>query len=178
MRFILKKIFIFILACFSVSAFPHVLLENQEAMSDSYFKSIFKVTHGCDGSPTRQLIVEIPEGFKGAKPMVKSGWDLTVQKSKLDKSYISHKKTITEDVRRIEWSGGPLASAYYDEFVIVGQVPDVPGNLYWKVTQVCELGKLEWVEIPSLGKSVKDYKFPAAVLKVLPLPDQHDQHKH
>ncbi|MBY0523822.1 MAG: YcnI family protein, partial [Gemmataceae bacterium] len=51
-------------------------------------------------------------------------------KSKLDKSYISHKKTITEDVRRIEWSGGPLASAYYDEFVIVGQVPDVQCHVH------------------------------------------------
>ena len=166
------------LASFSVSAFSHVLLENQEAIAGSYFKSVFKITHGCDGSSTRQLIIEIPEGFKGAKPMVKPGWGLTVQKGKLEKPYISHAKTITEDVRRIEWSGGSLASSYYDEFVIVGQVPEVPGNLYWKVTQICEIGKLEWVEIPSLGKSIKDYKFPAAVLKVLPLSDQHDHHKH
>lgn len=158
--------------------FAHVTLDNQQAIAGSYYKAILKITHGCDGSPTKRVVVDIPEGFKGAKPMVKPSWEINIQKEKLVKPYVSHGKTIHEDVTRIEWSGGLIPAAYYDEFVLVGQLSETPGNLYWKVTQICDTGKMEWVEIPASGKSMKDYKFPAAVLKVLPVQNDHDQHKH
>ena len=70
-----------------------------------------------------------------------------------------------------------MPASFYDEFVVVGQLPDQAGSLYWKVKQICEKGEIYWNEIPTQGKTVKDYKEPAALLKVLPAED-HSHHSH
>lgn len=156
----------------------HVVLETPVVFTGSYFKAVFKVSHGCDGSPTKQVMIEVPEGVRGAKPMVKPTWEMKIQRSKLQNPYTSHGKTITEDVNKIEWTNGNLPSEFYDEFVIVGQAPMTASQYYWKVTQICETGKLEWIEIPTEGKTLKDYKNPAVLLKVITDPDDHSQHQH
>lgn len=156
----------------------HVVLETPVVLSSFYYKAVFKVSHGCDRSATKQVIIEVPEGFRGAKPMVKPNWDIKIQREKLLKPFTSHGKTITEDVAKIEWNNGNLPSEFYDEFVIVGQAPMTVGQYYWKVTQICESGKLEWSEVPTEGKTLKDYKNPAVLLKVITDPDDHSQHQH
>ena len=168
-------IFAIILPCV-VNA--HVVLENQEAIVSSNYKAVLKVGHGCNGQATQKLIVEIPDGFRGVKPMNKANWKITIVKGSLAKPYISHGKTIVDGITRIEWDGN-LQADYYDEFVLVGQLPENPGNLYFKVTQICPSDKLEWTQIPEEGKTVKDYSAPAALLKVLPKPEEnHDHHNH
>jgi hypothetical protein len=155
----------------------HVVLENQEAVVGSNYKAVLKVSHGCNGQATQKLIVEIPDGFRGAKPMVKSDWKITTVKGQLIKPYISHGKTITDEIIRIEWEGN-LPAHYYDEFVLLGQLPESPGNLYFKVTQLCPSDKQEWTQIPEQGKTVKDYSAPAALLKVLPKPEVNHEHQN
>src|SRR3954462_10478136 len=54
-------------------AFAHITLENKEAPVASGYKAVFKVPHGCDGSPTTALKVRIPEGLIDVKPMPKPG---------------------------------------------------------------------------------------------------------
>lgn len=183
MKFLLSHLGItkYVLATFSLfisMAQAHVVLETPVVFTGAYYKAVFKISHGCDGSPTQQVIINVPEGFKGAKPMVKTAWDIYVLKDKLQKLYTSHGKTIIEDVTKIEWKNGNLPSEFYDEFVIVGQAPMEAGPLYWKVTQICASGKLEWNEIPAEGKTLKDYKNPAAALKVVVDPEDHSQHQH
>ena len=156
----------------------HVVLETPTVYAGAYYKAVFKISHGCDGSPTQQVIINVPEGFKGAKPMVKAAWDISVLKEKLQKPYTSHGKKMIEDVTKIEWKNGNLPSEFYDEFVIVGQAPMEAGPLYWQVTQICASGKLEWNEVPAEGKALKDYKNPAALLKVIADPEDHSQHQH
>jgi hypothetical protein len=65
------------------------------------------------------------------------------------------------------------------EITLGGQLPENPGNLYFKVTQICRSDKLEWTQIPEQGKTVKDYSAPAALLRVLPKPEEnHEHHNH
>ncbi len=172
-----NKLLIVIGVFLSLSVKAHIVLESQEAIAGSYYKAVFKVGHGCDGSSINSIVVEIPNGFKGAKPMVKPGWNAAIEKSTLAKSYTSHGKTISEDVSKITWTGGNLPASFYDEFVVVGQLPDQAGSLYWKVKQICEKGEIYWNEIPAPGKTVKDYKEPAALLQVLPA-EEHSHHGH
>jgi uncharacterized protein YcnI len=165
-------------ALISPGAFAHVVLDQKEVISGEYYKATFKVSHGCSGSPTNTVIVSIPSGFRGAKPMVKSGWQIKAAKAKLSEPYTSHGRTISEDTTEIIWSGSSLPSAYYDEFVVVGQVAMAPGPMYWKVTQICDKGRQDWAQIPEQGKTLKDYAFPAALLNVLPMPTDHHDHQH
>jgi uncharacterized protein YcnI len=158
------------------SAQAHVTLETGKAPAGSYYKAVFRVGHGCDGSPVRQLIVDIPPGVQGAKPMAKPGWRIEIERAALAKPYASHGRTVSEDVAQIRFTGGPLPDAHYDEFAISVKLPDDAGPLYWKVSQVCEKGRVDWAEVPGAGQSLHDLKAPAALLEVVPA--EHAGHAH
>jgi len=75
-------------------------------------------------------------------------------------------KKISTGVREVTWSGGQLPDAYYDEFSIQVKLSDEVGKLYFKVIQLCEKGRLNWIEIPAEGQSSKGLKAPAPGLEV------------
>ncbi|RYF43013.1 MAG: DUF1775 domain-containing protein [Comamonadaceae bacterium] len=154
------------------AANAHVVLEYQVAPAGSSYKASFKVSHGCGASPTRQVVVEIPAGVRGARPMPKPGWALEVQRERLAQPYPSHGRSITEDVTRISWTAktpeDALAAAHYDEFVLAATLPREPGALYWPVRQVCLEGRNDWVELPAAGQKLSDLKSPAALLEIMP----------
>lgn len=160
-------------ACaFSVPASAHVVLEYQVAPAASSYKATFKVGHGCGSSPTRQIAVDVPAGVRGARPMPKPGWALDVQRGKLAEPYLRHGRSITEDVVRVTWTARTtddmLASAHYDEFVLVATLPAQPGTLYWPVRQACAEGRNDWTEVPRAGQKASELASPAALLEVLP----------
>ncbi|MFZ6693634.1 YcnI family protein [Undibacterium sp. SXout20W] len=159
-------------------AFAHITLDQPSATAGSYQKLTFKVGHGCDGSSTNLIRVSIPENVSGAKPMPKAGWQLSTKIETLSTPYTSHGKTISSDVREIVWSGGTLPDAYYDEFSMHVKLPDSAGKLYFKVTQQCEKGSIEWVQIPQEGQSKNALKFPAPGMDILPISDHEHMHQH
>jgi uncharacterized protein YcnI len=155
------------------SASAHVTLENRQATPGSYYKAVFAVPHGCAGSPTVKIRVQIPEGVIAVKPMPKPGWSVETVKGKYPTSYELHGATITEGVREVTWSGGKLADDNYDEFVLAtfltGSLkPNT--TLYFPVVQECEQGASRWIDIPQEGKSAHDTKSPAPGVKLMPKP--------
>ena len=86
------------------AALAHVVLAEPKAIAGSYYKATLRVGHGCNGSPTNGLIVQVPAGFQGAKPQPKSGWTIATRKAKLATPYNSHGKTVTEDVVELRLS--------------------------------------------------------------------------
>ena len=155
-----------------VPASAHVVLEYQVAPAGASYKASFKVGHGCDASPTRQVVVNVPAGMRGARPMPKPGWTLDVQRDKLAQPTTSHGRSVTEDVVRITWTAKTpedmLSSSHYDEFVLVAQAPQQAGTVYWPVRQICAEGRNDWVEVPRAGQKLSDLKSPAAALEILP----------
>ena len=167
-------------ACALLAGLPasaHVVLEYQVAPADASYKAAFKVGHGCDGSPTRQVSVAIPAGVLSAHPMPKPGWALEVQRAPLARPADLHGRTITDAVVRVTWTARTpadmLAAEHYDEFVLQARMPSQPGPLYWPVTQVCEKGRHDWAEVPAPGQKFSDLNSPAALLEVLPAQGGH-----
>jgi uncharacterized protein YcnI len=60
-----------------------------------------------------------------------------------------------------------LPNGFYDEFVLVGTLPEQAGLVYWPVQQICQQGRMDWVEVPKAGQKLSDLKYPAAVLELL-----------
>lgn len=166
------------LSAFALNASAHITLETRNAEAGSYYKAVFKVGHGCEGSSIREIIVNVPAGVVGVKPMPKAGWQLDIRQATLDKPYTSHGKTISETPGQIRWHGGVLPDAHYDEFVLISRLPEQPGKLYWKVTQICDKGQIDWAEIPAEGKPASDYTAPAVLLNITPKPVASSEHKH
>ncbi len=158
------------------AAHAHVTLETRRAEAGTSYKAVLRASHGCEGSPIREIVVTVPEGVRGAKPMLKPGWRIDVERRPLAQPYQSHGRTIREDVAQIRFTGGTLPDGFYDEFVVVATLPEQPGTLYWKVSQVCEQGRIDWHDVPAAGQSLRDLKSPAAALEVVPA--EHAGHAH
>ena len=154
----------------ALTAQAHVTLDQGSAPAGSTYKAVLKVGHGCDGSPTHTLTVRLPLGFRGAKPVPKAGWVLTVRKDTLAQPYDNHGKQVTEDVVEVSWKAASreawLDDAWYDEFTVRGQLPDQAGPLWFKVLQVCEKGSNDWAQVPNSGTATSGLSSPAASLTV------------
>lgn len=150
--------------------FSHIALETRTAAVGSVYKAVFQVGHGCAGSATTGVSVQIPPGFQGAKPYPKSGWSLSTQLGKLAKPYDNHGQHVTQDVAVVSWVATSkevaLQEGHVDEFQLRGNLPDTAGPMWFKVIQSCESGSNSWTEVPAVGTSTKNLKFPAALLEV------------
>ena len=162
-------------ACADASA--HVVLDVREAKAGSYFEGVFRVGHGCAGSPTIRVAVTIPDGINSARPQPKPGWDIEIVKRKLEAPReIGHGRQIDEVVSEIVWKGGPLPNAYFDEFAIQMRLPDRAENgvIHFPVRQACESGANNWVEVPAPDNAQHAHhhglKFPAPALHLIPKP--------
>jgi uncharacterized protein YcnI len=160
----MKRIFLFAAFCAAPLAHAHVTVDPPSAAAGAYQRLAFRVGHGCEGSATTSITVQIPEGVMGAKPMPKPGWTIAITEGKLATPAQSHGKTVTTRVAELSWRGGPLPDAYYDEFVMQVKLPDTPGRYAFKVAQVCEKGRVDWTATPAAGAHVDT---PAPVLEVL-----------
>lgn len=143
-------------------ASAHAVLDQTTAESGSYYQGEMRIGHGCDGSDTVKVTIDIPEGFYGAKPKPKAGWQIDIVKADLEDPYESHGKWVHRDVRQITWYGNALSHAHFDEFEFTGQIG--VGNtekLYFPVRQECVVGELNWNQTPDNPQGA-----------------EHDHHQH
>lgn len=166
-QFFVRPLLAAALALAATSGHAHINLAVPSAAAGSSYKAVFKVGHGCDASPTRQISVEIPAGVTGAHPMPKPGWRLQVERNGAEASRITWTARSAEDA---------LPDAQYDEFVLVARLPAQAGALYWPVRQLCNEGGTDWTEVPPAGQSAAGLKSPAARLEVVPASGH--QHMH
>ena len=138
------------------SASAHITLQNREATVGSSYKAVFVVPHGCAGSATIKIRVQIPEGVIGVKPMPKAG----LESSKPIKGKYASRVRFPrrQDCPRAsrKWCGAAAScrTTFYDEFVIStfltgGLKPNT--MLYFPVVQECEQGVSRWIDIPADG---------------------------
>ncbi|MEZ0233061.1 MAG: YcnI family protein [Methylophilaceae bacterium] len=147
-------------------AHAHAVVEPQNGTTGTYQKLTFRITHGCDGSATKEVQIHIPENIHGAKPMPKPGWTLSTQTIKLTTPYKSHGKLISEDTSLIVWNEGKLPNEYFDEFSIQVRLPDEAATVAIPVTQICESGRIDWNEVATPDKPAASLKSPAPVIDI------------
>ena len=156
------------------AAFSHVVLDQARALAGSNYKAVFRVSHGCEGLPTTGIAVQLPVGVQGAKPMPKAGWALATTVDTLPQPYVSHGKTVTQDVTEIRWTAtnqdAALPDAHFDEFTLRVTLPVAAGPLWFGVVQTCgdgqRQGRNAWTQVPASGTSTQGLKTPAALLQV------------
>ena len=169
-----RPLVLFALATLAVSsASAHITLENRQATIGSSYKAVFAVPHGCAGSATIKIRVQIPEGVIAVKPMPKPGWNVETIKGKYAAEYDYHGTKYSEGVKEVVWSGGKLPDDFYDEFVISTYLTGAlkPNTvLYFPVVQECEQGVSRWIDIPADPAHAHDSKWPAPGVQLNPKP--------
>jgi uncharacterized protein YcnI len=129
---------------------------------EGYGKIDFRVPHGCDGSPTTSLTIQLPDTVVGATPQVVPGWEISTKEGKLANPVEAHGEQITEGVREVTWRGGSLADDRLQEFGMSVQTAGGKAGekAYFKILQRCEEGETAWAEIPVEGE--EEPEAPAA----------------
>ncbi len=157
-------------------AVAHVGLEWPAATAGAAYKATFQVGHGCDGSPTRAVGVDIPAGVVSVRPMPRPGWALTLDRAPASATASG----AAGPVVRVTWTAktpsDALLDAHYDEFVLRAVLPDQEGPLYWPVRQLCEQGRLDWVEVPARPDDKRSLRYPAVRLDLMPASGAAHRH--
>lgn len=149
-------------------ALAHVVADPNEASPGRYFRTAFRVTHGCHGSPTIAVTVQVPADVLSVRPQPKPGWTIELRTRPVDPPIKGqHGHLIHETVSEVTWRGGPLPDAHFDEFALSMRLPDQPGaTLYFPVVQTCEHGVNSWTTIPAPGQARSDITEPAPFVRL------------
>jgi uncharacterized protein YcnI len=125
----------------------HIDPDPTEAQAGSTLAVGFTVEHGCDGSPTVQLDMRLPEGVTNAEPEPAEGWE----------------GSIDGDV--VTFTGGPLADDVEGTFSVLMTLPPTPDTtIFFPFVQRCEVGEIRWIGIPDQPGDELDEPAPALLL--------------
>ncbi|WP_432110968.1 YcnI family copper-binding membrane protein [Streptomyces sp. YPW6] len=148
-----------------------------EAAKGGYATLNFKVPNERDQASTVKLEVNFPADhpLSSVTPQAVPGWDIKIDKSKLDKPLDVHGKKITEAVSKVTWTadGSEIAPGYFQQFpVSVGALPEDADQLVFKAIQTYDNKEVvRWIEEPTEGGEEPDS--PAPVLKLSAASDDH-----
>lgn len=149
-------------------ALAHVSISPGEAHAGEYTVATVSIPHGCDGSATTSVTIQIPEQIIKVTPTRNPSWEVTKTMTKLATPIKAEGgDEITERVGTVVYTAKtPLPDGYRDTFALSFQVPDVAGQtLVFPTIQKCVKGETGWVEVAPEGAAEPEH--PAPSVKVL-----------
>lgn len=141
----------------ALSASAHVSASASSTAAGSYTVITFSVPHGCEGSPTVGLEIEIPETIISVTPTVNPNWTVSKTMVPLDTAQQdAHGGDIIERVGSITYtaSGDGLPDGYRDTVALSLQLPDGDAGdvISFPTLQSCAEGSVAWTgdDAPSI----------------------------
>jgi uncharacterized protein YcnI len=114
------------------SAWAHVSVEPSSAPAGEFVRLDLRVPNELDNASTTKVDVQFPSGFIFASYEAEPGWKVTVKRRKLDKPVTSEGEKLTDEVRRITWTGsgadGKIGPGQFKDFGLSVQIPDKAGT--------------------------------------------------
>jgi len=143
-----------------LAASAHVTVTPDSATAGGSGVLTFAFSHGCEGSPTTALRIELPDGITSVTPTIAPGWTIDVERGGTAHDGLVERVTYTAD--------SPVPSGYRAALELsVGFGEDTAGEtLAFPVTQVCEQGEVAWAEVAEDGVDPHSLDAPAPVVAV------------
>ncbi|MCA9348011.1 DUF1775 domain-containing protein [Candidatus Saccharibacteria bacterium] len=116
------------------SVLAHVVVRPREVAVSEYTDFVVSVPNERSVA-TIAVKIEVPEGVTSITPVVKSGWEIDVEKG--EESDDTHAGAV---VKSITWSGGAVPMGQKDNFVFSAKTPNEAGDLRWNAYQTYEDG--------------------------------------
>lgn len=154
-------------AAITLTAAPasaHVTVSPSVTSAGAYTVLTFSVPHGCDGSGTAAVSIQIPEQIMSVTPTVNPNWTVEKVMAELDPPVTDgHGNEITERVAEVVYTTAePLPDGLRDAFQLSLQLPDAAGEtLMFPTVQTCEEGETAWVQEVVDGQPEPDHPAPA-----------------
>lgn len=160
-----------------LAASAHVHVDPADAAAGSSTVLTFTIGHGCDGSPTTAVSIQMPDEIVTAKPVVNAGWTAESQTEPVEGVTDQNGDPVGERVSAVDFTAKtPLDDSQIDTLSVQVSLPeDTAGStLAFPVTQTCESGSIAWDEIPDA--SGEEPEHPAPVVAVGDVDDSGHGH--
>jgi periplasmic copper chaperone A len=148
----------------ATSASAHNTLTSMEGYAGYVTDFEMRVTHGCKGSPVKEVRVKIPEGVMRVSVGANRDWKTEVKMRKLDKPVPGEGGTmITETADQIIWKdpASPIpAGGVFEGFKFRGALPKEENKIiFFQTINVCEAGDDKYVDLPKEELKAADPDF-------------------
>ena len=150
-------------------ASAHVTVTPSTTAAGAFGVLSFSAGHGCDGSPTTTIAIDLPEEIYAVTPTRNPFWTVEKVMEELDEPITdAHGNEITERVDQVVYSARtPLPEGQRDTFELSLQLPDAEGEtLAFPVVQTCEKGENPWTETAAEGQDPEELEFPAPLVTI------------
>jgi len=151
-----------------LAASGHVHVTPEAASASASTRLAFSFSHGCDGSPTTSLTIDIPGGVDGVTPVVDGAWTISRE---IGDDGIATQVTYTA-VNPVE---DGLSAAVALDVIFASSAANT--DVAFPVVQRCATGQTDWIEIADEGESADDLEAPAPVVAVGSVAEG-DGHSH
>lgn len=152
-------------------ASAHVTISPEQGTAGSFTVLTVSVPHGCEGSPTTEVAVQIPEEILSVTPTRNPFWEVEKVMTDLDQPVTdADGNEVTERVGQVVYTTDtPLPDGHRDAFELSLQLPDTPGaTLAFPIIQTCEQGETAWTQVAGDGQSGEELETPAPTVEILP----------
>lgn len=149
-------------------ASAHVTITPSETAAGAYTVLTVSVPHGCDGSATTKVAIQIPEGINAVTPTRNPLYDVETKIVALDEPVTdAHGNEITERVDQVVYTATtPLPDGQRDALELSLQLPeDAAGEtLAFPTIQTCEQGETAWTEVAAEGAAEPEHPAPSVTV--------------
>ncbi len=147
----------------SLCVYGHASISPPVA-SSAYAAFVVRVPHGCNGTSTLEVSVDIPKGVTAVKPRRVSGWRIRMDSRPMDTPITVEGSTVDTEVSKVTWGEGNLPDNEFEDFPLSVKLP-LPvaegTRFYFPTTQRCIQGWNNWTQIPTVAERLP---YPAAFL--------------
>lgn len=148
-----------------LAASAHVHVDPGTVSAGATETLTFSFSHGCDGSPTTALVIDIPDGVGNATPVVQGGWTIA-------------RETGGDGIpTRITYTAATPVEDHLKATVSMDVLFDESAadtTLAFPVTQLCETGETAWTQVAGDGEDPHDLDAPAPVVAVGAAAEEDD----
>ena len=142
------------LAAVPLAASAHVTVTPSGTAAGSYTVLTFAFSHGCEGSPTTAIAIDIPESIASVSPT-------------LNPNYTIEKVADGDRTSQVVYTAiTPVQDGYRDTIELSLQLPeDAAGEtLSFPVLQTCEVGETNWNQVAEEGEEEPESPAPVIVV--------------
>ena len=150
-------------------ASAHVTVTPENTAAGSFTVVTMSVPHGCDGSATTKVAIQIPEDILAVTPTRNPYYDVAKKIEKLPEPVTdAHGNEVTERVASVEYTAKtPLPDGERDAFELSLQLPEKAGEmLTFPAVQTCEKGETAWTEVPTGDQDAEELEHPAPAFEI------------
>lgn len=150
-------------------ASAHATITPTTTAAGAYTVLTVSIGHGCEGSATTKVAIQVPEEILSVTPTRHPLWSMTERQEKLAEPVTdAHGNKVTErDAVVVYTAKTPLPDGHRDAFELSLKLPEEEGQtLAFPVVQSCVKGENPWTQVAAEGQNPDELEFPAPTLTI------------